>query len=323
MGKLNAIDTGSNYFDRDIYLSYFNIGSSQLKRDAFLFDHLIIPGVKDFLNLFPSHFAENKKNMSELVQDHVLNYFDNIQYLFDLEYIIDPGFDINTLINSGANFSECAQKEPLYYFDLIEVDGDLKYANKMPYVDTRNEVEIIKHSYEILKNNDDTLVVGNPILLTTSDQDVEQNKSDGQEIMNVILSDISMPSQELVWDDIFELKSDKDLRNSFHKLRMWIKKAVSTNRNPSDLIDEYLDLRNDYEKYMTLTNKKISNGLFESLVTISAEILENFVKLKFKNLAQLPFLIKNNRLKIQLEEFNAPGREVGYTYKISQKLNGK
>jgi len=108
---------------------------------------------------------------------------------------------------------------------------------------------------------------------------------------------------------------------SLHKLRLWMKKVSTQGLTNDFLLEEYLDLKYDYETYMKLVVKHIKKGLFESLFTLTGETVENVLKLKFGNLSKLPFQYKHRQLQIEIEELKAPGKEIGYIYQLNSKFD--
>ena len=57
---------------------------------------------------------------------------------------------------------------------------------------------------------------------------------------------------------------------------------------------------------------KVEYSLVETIVTTSAEIIEDMAKFRLGKLAKLPFAFKHERIALLEAEQKAPGREIAY-----------
>ncbi|GEM_PF-4266126 len=324
MGKLIGIDTGFNYFDNDLFQILQMRKKSKLKTDAFLFDNLVIPGIKSFLDSYYTQLGNYPYVFPEYIKEYLSSYFSDVQYLFDEGYIVDTQFGTDELIKNGLVIPDYTEREPLYYFDLRVQEGYLMNVTRMLVVDQDYGNMIVQKSIQLYKNenNLNTYIPASPVWymnpLNKEESSIQTNYNN---VINLIIDDISVPSDELDWETILGLRKDEKLMRSLHKLRLWMKKVSTQGLTNDFLLEEYLDLKYDYETYMKLVVKHIKKGLFESLFTLTGETVENVLKLKFGNLSKLPFQYKHRQLQIEIEELKAPGKEIGYIYQLNSKFD--
>ena len=63
---------------------------------------------------------------------------------------------------------------------------------------------------------------------------------------------------------------------------------------------------------MHIQKLKVQKGILETVIVGAAEALENFAKMKWSKLAQMPFDVSKKRVELLSAEFSAPGREIAY-----------
>lgn len=82
--------------------------------------------------------------------------------------------------------------------------------------------------------------------------------------------------------------------------------------SPSEIQDKIDYLIHDCEQHMRRHELKIYPGILQTFLVGSAEILENAMKLRLKDLAKGLFFIRNRKLELMEAEAGAPGREIAY-----------
>ena len=79
-----------------------------------------------------------------------------------------------------------------------------------------------------------------------------------------------------------------------------------------EVMDELRGLLADYQKSMDLHTMKSHTGVFEVVVTTTAAVLENIVKVKWSDAAKAVFQVHKQDVKLLEDERNLPGKEVAY-----------
>ena len=71
-------------------------------------------------------------------------------------------------------------------------------------------------------------------------------------------------------------------------------------------------LLDEYEEHMKLHLMKVNKGATESLVTVAGKVAEDLVKVKWGELAKLPFILKERKISLLEAEAKAPNRELAF-----------
>jgi len=134
-------------------------------------------------------------------------------------------------------------------------------------------------------------------------------------LLSIVLEALPHPSNDTPWERIIEFRSDDGVRRSLRRLRHWLNKTA---RDPSSLRyadDELNDLLDRYEEYMRLQKLKIQRSKFETIVTASADVLENLATLRVGVAARAAFSLARQDIALLEAELAAPGREVAFIAK--------
>jgi hypothetical protein len=142
------------------------------------------------------------------------------------------------------------------------------------------------------------------------------------QVFQIVFDSVPFPSVDVPWEQIIEFKSDPDARTKRLALRNWITE-ISVNKLPLSEIEEKLEfLLDQYEQQMKIHKINYKKGILETIVTTTAEMIENLAKLRLGKLAQMPFSLKANKIKLMQEELKAPGCEVAYISKVKHQNFG-
>jgi len=68
---------------------------------------------------------------------------------------------------------------------------------------------------------------------------------------------------------------------------------------------------------------KYSRGILETILTTTAEMVENFGKLQLGRIVKTPFNLKRHKIDLLEAEVNAPGREIAYTIRARKVFEKK
>lgn len=140
----------------------------------------------------------------------------------------------------------------------------------------------------------------------------EQLPSVESDVISIVLERLPEPDEQTPWQDLIDFRREEKTRAQSLALRRWIRKMASGEFKQAEIIEELEYLYYEYEHYMQIQQMKINKGALETLVTVTAEIAEDLVKIKWGNLAKVPFVVKQRKIDLLEAERNAPGREIAY-----------
>jgi predicted ATPase len=123
-----------------------------------------------------------------------------------------------------------------------------------------------------------------------------------------------LPDEQTSWEAILEFRNDSESIERLRALRVWARKFSATGNVPSlsELKDEIETLLDEYEQHMRVHKMSVNKGALETVVTITGAVAENLAKLKFGELAKLPFILRQRRLDLLKAELQAPHRELAF-----------
>ena len=132
-------------------------------------------------------------------------------------------------------------------------------------------------------------------------------------IVEVVLSMFPEPSDDTPWEAILDWRADEEARVKRQRLVRWMNSVGERqNLNVPSLVDEIRSLLDDYVAAMKVHDFKARSGVFRTVVTTTAELAENILKLKLADLADLPFKISQRHVERLGAELQAPGKELAY-----------
>lgn len=134
-------------------------------------------------------------------------------------------------------------------------------------------------------------------------------------VVRVILEGLPVPEETTTWEAIIEFRSDATAMAKLLGLRRWMNQMATSSIAPRHLDQEIEWLLHEYEEHMRLHQLKINKGTLEMVVTLAAGLVEDVVKLKFRDAMGLLFERTHRRIALMEAERSAPGRELAYLSK--------
>lgn len=233
---------------------------------------------------------------------------ENLEYLIKEDKII---FDYKTLSN-GDKYSEIHdQISPI-------IESKLKTHNSKDFFYLCNlchdlKTRIISTSYN--KSKFTAIPCDNSIY------SIENITNIKAEVYNLILNDFPIIDvNNLSWDRIFDFKNDPEAYQSIWGLRTWITNISKSNKDISEIEEEYRYLKFKYEESMKIHKLKTSTSIFQTTIQISLELLENVAKLKLRNLSDLFFRFRENKISLMEAELKSEGNQFSYLFKVNSKF---
>jgi len=146
------------------------------------------------------------------------------------------------------------------------------------------------------------------------------NLAKKEDILNLVLRKLPLPDSQVSWEELIDFRNNTDLKIYRLGLMNWISDIGKSNSNIYE-IEQKLDyLLAQYEERMINGKIKYQVGTMELIVTTSAVVLENIVKLNWSKAAKGIFDLKRRNIDLMIGETLAPGREVAYLSKIKEKF---
>jgi hypothetical protein len=99
-------------------------------------------------------------------------------------------------------------------------------------------------------------------------------------------------------------------------LRRWIREIADKGLSPPEIQEEIEYLTESYKEALDLHLIRSSTGIFECIVTATAEAMENLLKLKLSALAKMPFEFKKQRIQLLEAESSVEGKDLAYLIKL-------
>jgi hypothetical protein len=129
-----------------------------------------------------------------------------------------------------------------------------------------------------------------------------------------VLKSLPIPDDQTPWEDIIEFRNDPESKKRLKALRVWTRKfaKATTATSLAEMTEEIEVLLDEYEEHMKLHGMKVNKGAAETLLTVAGRVAEDLVKLKWCELAKLPFIFKERRISLLEAEAKAPNRELAF-----------
>lgn len=141
-------------------------------------------------------------------------------------------------------------------------------------------------------------------------------------ILEILLTNFPTPKENTPWELILDWRNDKKAQHQLIRLKNWVNNmAEKPTFNINHLKDEINCLLNEYEDYMHIKKIKYSHSVVRQLVTTTGEIIEDILKLKIKDILDIPFKLTEQNILLQESELSAPGRELAYIISTKDYLN--
>ncbi len=316
-----------------------------LKRDLLFFDKVFVVGMHEWLEVFEEELFLNEKSIIEKkgllplhdfiiynglfeMYSQIKNNFGNLENYHkkfqteeqqfrneSLDYLIkenkviyDVSFlnvatnnNIYSVINSVINSKlENQQNSARDFFELCNLCHDLK-------------VRIVSATHDKSKHY--------VLPCESSVYHVEGLTDIKQDVYHLLLNDFPIINVSGVpWEAIFNFKNDSDAKNAIWGLRNWITSISKSDKNIIEIEEEYRYLKYKYESAINLHKLKTSSTVFQTVLSTTAELIENVTKFKLQEISNLFFKFKENRVQLMEIELNSEGNQLSYLFKLNQKF---
>ena len=141
------------------------------------------------------------------------------------------------------------------------------------------------------------------------------------DVVEIVITRLPVPSPLTPYEQIFEYRSDAITERRFDGLKNWINKISHSDLTGSEITDELVELMHQYEEHLALHKIEYRYSTIKILVRALPDILENLVKVRLGNLAELFLQFKKTKLALFKDELKAPGREIAYIYYTTRNFS--
>jgi hypothetical protein len=139
-------------------------------------------------------------------------------------------------------------------------------------------------------------------------------------VINIMLEALPLPDESVSWEQILEYRADPDSYSKFLALRNWMNDISQTRLSAVEIEQKLEYLLDEYQQHMRLHRMKTKLGTLETLITTTAEFLEDFANKRFSKVAKALFKTKHQQIELLEAELSAPGKEVSYLIATNNKF---
>jgi hypothetical protein len=275
-----------------------------LKQEVLLFDQIALPGLDFLLAMpMPTH-GRFREDCDELAFLQDIGIVRNIRS-FDHIGLVHP-----TPIRQYLAALVAETGEPIDVMAIPDARLRSELWSRMPRGPDVHAVESRMYSSYLRREEGITAF---PILPTRR-QIGSVFPSGTSPVLEVILKSMPIPDDQTPWQDIIEFRNDPESQKRLRRLRVWTRKfaKATTATSLAEMKQEIDVLLDDYEEHMKLHRMKVNKGTTQTLVTVAGKVAEDFVKLKWGELAKLPFILRERKISLLEAELKAPHRELAY-----------
>lgn len=210
----------------------------------------------------------------------------------------------------------------------IKLEGFITLLRAFPNIFTENKAEYVELREDLTTRFMCIVLAGkegiNPVpILSNSLRSYSEafNKTRKVELIEIVLHSLPIPDDNVPWEQILDFKNDEDSTSKLLALRNWINEIAKGTFDLNELEEKLEYLLDQYDTHMKFHRMKCKKGVIETVVTTTAEVMEDLMSFRWGKMAHSVFSIKNKQLYLMEEEMKAPGREVAYIYKAKERFS--
>lgn len=152
--------------------------------------------------------------------------------------------------------------------------------------------------------------------------DMSASATPVSEVAQIVLTNIPEPAESTPWDALLEFRADPDVQSARRRFMRWATKMASSNRPSREIKDEMESLMDDYREYMRIHSIKSAHGRLETVLVLTAEMVESLLKLQLSRAVKALFDIRRFDAELLEAERTAPGRELAFVIKVEENFGG-
>lgn len=140
-------------------------------------------------------------------------------------------------------------------------------------------------------------------------------------VIEIVLKQFPMPREEEPIEKYVDFSNDPDTNVKLARLRFWMRTTASKKKSTNEIEQELQELLFEYDQHMKLHKLKSDHGIWRTILTTTADVLDNLVRFKSKPVVESIYKLGEKRIQLIETENIAPGREVSYLHAVQNKLS--
>jgi hypothetical protein len=148
----------------------------------------------------------------------------------------------------------------------------------------------------------------------------KRTRVEAHEVFELAVNHIRVPSDDTPLEAIIELREDEHMRGLLKGFRQWTLETARSVSSLAEAADKLDYLLYEYNRAIELSRMKHRMGVLQSVFVSGAELIEDVAKLRLGKLAGRLCSVGTRRVELLVDEQNAPGRQVSYLVKVSDRL---
>jgi hypothetical protein len=323
------------------FSTYLSLGGplSLLKRYALMFDRIALPDCAAYLE----PVEKTRERLAELLGTKLdpKKRADSAREWQEKEliWLIDKGivFDPEELISKSdliedREIQEYSELRKFHVSEVIRVIRENEKALSGNYKESPIWDQVKSNTLGNFYKSDEyrTRAVGVqlkkclradacPVLFGTL-QPSENIHAKKDEVIQIIINALPIPSDSVSWEQILEYRTDSESKSKFLALKNWMTDIGKANLTAIEIEEKLEYLIDQYHQHMKLHKLKSTTGTLGAVMTISLGLVENVIKLKLESFAKGLFALKHRKIELIEGELKAPGNEIAYIVKTNEKF---
>lgn len=293
-------------------------GTGSLKRDLLFFDRLVLLGGKQGLAVLQNSERNSLKYRGladELEYLFGTPYFESYSSDATMAEIGDPQSDDDRSANRAIAWIHDREQDALRLKEELE-SGPATKEKLQAVIDVREEqVSILTRLEALRRTRLGERATSNEPIPTSSCFHGAPLVGD---VIRITIKLVPSLDCNTPWEDIFALKSDKDVTERARKLRLWAEDQVGLGDPISRLSERIADTVSDYERVLTAYKVKYNSSMIQTVV--AGGLIEDVVKLRLEKAASRFFSARIAKADLLIAEAAIPGRELSLVTIIRDKL---
>ena len=141
-------------------------------------------------------------------------------------------------------------------------------------------------------------------------------KSQESDVVEVLINKLPVPSPTTPWEKIIDYRNDPESRNKLASLRRWITKISSSSPQKHEIEEEFEWLIGEFHSHMQFHRMKTNTETIEVLLKAPLDL----VTLKWSKLIDAFFAFQKRKIPLMEAELSAPGKEIAYILKAREDI---
>lgn len=279
--------------------------TNRIKSYSLLFDKIAITNISSSLN--PSfkryiNYCDSQPELKWLIEQNILfetNWWDSFKLASSNEGLVNA-IELKKLQTIQGDMI-------LHYDDSVDTGEHLNSQLLFEEMLTR----FLSIYFCFYKDYQAFPLISIPSKINSLDNHIALN-----DVIDLTITQFPVPDELTPWENIIEFK--KENRDKLLLLRRWIHEVTRKEMSLKDIYLELEYLKSEYEKAMRIYEIKYTQGVVETVITATLEMIENVARLQPSKVAKSLFNIKRRKVDLLEAELKAPGREISYVVKAQE-----